>query len=92
MPGDPRTEAGRALLRSDFDTTGWGPRLVREHVTKAVLAIEAEAAAINPEVLARALHAALELRGADLNDLRHDRVAAVVAREYDRIAKEGTPT
>lgn len=41
----PRTEAGRALLRSDFDTTGWGPRMVRERVTEGVLAIEAEARA-----------------------------------------------
>jgi hypothetical protein len=42
---EPRTEAGKGLLRSDFDTTGWGPSVVREHVTKAVFAIEDEAAA-----------------------------------------------
>ena len=39
------TEAGRRLLRSDFDTTGWGPSMVRRHVTEAVAAIEAEAVA-----------------------------------------------
>lgn len=37
------TEAGKRLLASDFDTTGWGPSTVRRHVTEAVLAIEAEA-------------------------------------------------
>ena len=40
---DPTTPTGKRLLASDFDTTGWGPRVVREYVTEAVLAIEREA-------------------------------------------------
>ena len=44
MPSEPTTEAGKALLRSDFDTTGWGPRVVRDYVTDAIILIEAEAA------------------------------------------------
>lgn len=50
---EPTTEAGRTLLRSDFDATGWGPNVVREHVERAILAIEAEAAAQERERLTR---------------------------------------
>lgn len=47
----PATEAGKRLLASDFDTTGWGPSTVRRHVVEAVAAIEAEAvAARNAEI------------------------------------------
>lgn len=52
---EPRTAAGKQLLRSDFDTTGWGPSVVREHVHRAVAAIEAEAAAMERQRL-RALY------------------------------------
>lgn len=42
----PITEAGRSLLRSDFDTTAWGPSVVRDNIASAIVAIEKQAMAV----------------------------------------------
>jgi hypothetical protein len=78
---EPTTEAGKRLLRSDFDTTGWGPRMVREHVTRAVFAIEAEARAMTgvEAVNLRAGIIEAGARAAVLRELREEIVAEDLA-------------